>query len=136
MGDRHGFPAKQTIIAARDHVIETNPKLRVVGVHLGSMEKSLNEIAQRLDRYPNFAIDTGGRLEYLMRMPTERVRDFFVKYQDRILCGTDLELIASADISQSVNEWQLTYTRDWMFLATDRTLSLGDKQVRALNLPA
>jgi len=61
----------------------------MVGVHLGSMERDLEGIARRLDRYPNFAVDTAARMEYLMMAPTEKVREFLIKYQDRILYGTD-----------------------------------------------
>jgi hypothetical protein len=63
VGDKPGFPAKNTILEARDHILEQNPKLRMVGVHLGSMEKDLDGIASRFDRYPNFAIDTAARME-------------------------------------------------------------------------
>jgi hypothetical protein len=135
LGDKHGFPSKQSILAARDRVVERNPKLRVVGVHLGSMEKSLGDMAARLDKYPNFAIDMAARMEYLMLMPTDRVRDFLTKYQDRVLYGTDLDLLATADVADAVKDWRATYLRDWKFLATDELVKVGDKQVRGLKLP-
>jgi len=135
VADKPGFPSKQAILAARDRILERNPKLRVVGVHLGSMERSLDDIAQRLDRYPNFAIDMAARMEYLMLMPREQVRNFLIKYQDRILYGTDLDLLATASIPQALKEWQSTYTRDWKFLATDEILNINSKQLRGLNLP-
>jgi predicted TIM-barrel fold metal-dependent hydrolase len=135
LGDKQGFPSKKTILAARDRVLELNPKLRVVGVHLGSMEKSLQDIANRLDRFPNFAIDTAARMEYLMLMPTEEVRSFLIKYQDRVLYGTDLDLLANANVGDSVKDWRSTYIRDWKFLATDETVLLEKKQVRGLKLP-
>lgn len=135
VGGKQGFPSKDTILTARDHVLEQNPKLRVVGVHLGSMEKSLDDIAKRLDKYPNFAIDTAARMEYLMLMPHDQVRDFLVKYQDRILYGTDLDVLADANVSEALKDWQSTYARDWTFLATDKTLLLHGKEVRGLNLP-
>jgi predicted TIM-barrel fold metal-dependent hydrolase len=135
LGDKKGFPSKKTILAARDHVLEQNPKLRVVGVHLGSMEKSLDDMTSHLDRYPNFAIDMAARMEYLMLMPTEQVRSFFIKYQDRVLYGTDLDVLPTADVSESVKEWQETYVRDWKFLATDQMVKVGSRQVRGLKLP-
>jgi predicted TIM-barrel fold metal-dependent hydrolase len=135
VGDKPGFPSKQSILAARDRVIETNPKLRVVGVHLGSMEKSLDDIAQRLDKYPNFAIDTAARMEYLMLPPREQVRNFLIKYQDRVLYGTDLDLLATANATETLKEWQSTYVRDWKFLATNEIVTAGGKQVHGLSLP-
>ena len=79
--NKAGFPAKKTILEARDHILADNPKLRMVGVHMGSVERILDGIASRLDRYPNFAVDTAARIEYLMMAPTEKVRTFFIKYR-------------------------------------------------------
>jgi predicted TIM-barrel fold metal-dependent hydrolase len=130
-----GFPAKKTILEARDHVLAANPKLRIVGVHLGSMEKNLDGIATRLDRYPNFAIDTAARMEYLMLASPEKVRAFLIKYQDRVLYGTDLDLLATADVNEALKDWQSTYARDWRFLATDETLVQDGRKVQGLKLP-
>jgi predicted TIM-barrel fold metal-dependent hydrolase len=135
LGNKQGFPSKQSILEARDRVVEHNPKLRVVGVHLGSMEKNLDDIAARLDKYPNFAIDTAARMQYLMLTPTDKVRDFLVKYQDRVLYGTDLDMTATANVSQTIKDWRATYVRDWKYLATDETLKVGNKEVHGLKLP-
>src|SRR5580700_907860 len=135
VANRPGFPSKQKILEARDHVLGDNPKLRMVGVHLGSMERDLDNIARHFDKYPNFAIDTAARMDYLMLMPPEKVAAFLVKYQDRVLYGTDLDLHADAELSDALTEWQSTYARDWKFLATGETLTVNGKQVHGLNLP-
>jgi len=135
VANRPGFPSKQRILDARDHVLANHPKLRMVGVHLGSMERDLDNIASHLDKYPNFAIDTAARMEYLMLMPPEKVSAFLVKYQDRVLYGTDLDLYSDANVPDELTEWQSRYARDWKFLATGETLSVAGKQVRGLNLP-
>jgi predicted TIM-barrel fold metal-dependent hydrolase len=133
--NKSGFPSKQEILKARDHVLAENPKLRMVGVHLGSMEKNLDDIAAHFDRYPNFAVDMAARMEYLMIAPPEKVRAFLIKYQDRVLYGTDLDLIATADVQESLKEWQSTYARDWRFLATDETFDSDGRKVHGLKLP-
>jgi predicted TIM-barrel fold metal-dependent hydrolase len=135
VANRPGFPSKQRILEARDHVLANNPQLRMVGVHLGSMERDLDNIASHLDRYPNFAIDTAARMEYLMLMPPEKVSAFLIKYQDRVLYGTDLDLDPDAKVPDELTEWQSRYTRDWKFLATSETLTVKGKQVHGLNLP-
>jgi predicted TIM-barrel fold metal-dependent hydrolase len=99
------------------------------------MEKDLDNIAAHLDRYPNFAVDTAARMEYLMIAPPEKVRAFLIKYQDRVLYGTDLDLIATADTQESLKEWQATYVRDWKFLATDETFVSEGRTVHGLKLP-
>jgi predicted TIM-barrel fold metal-dependent hydrolase len=135
LGNKPGYLSKQTILAARDHVLAENHNLRMVGVHLGSMEKSLLDIAKHLDQYPNFAIDTAARMDYLMLTPGEDVRNFLIKYQDRVVYGTDLDLTQKDDITEAVREWQSAYARDWKYLATDETLTVMGKQVRGLSLP-
>lgn len=133
--NKPGFPSKQEILRARDHVLEMNPHLRMVGVHLGSMEKDLDNIARHFDQYPNFAIDMAARMEYLMLTPRDKVRAFLVKYQDRVLYGTDLDLLPDANVGNELKDWESTYARDWKFLATDQMLDYNGKKIRGLSLP-
>jgi predicted TIM-barrel fold metal-dependent hydrolase len=128
-------PRKEIILAARDHLLAENPKLRVVGAHLGSMETDVAEIAKRFDRYPNFAVDTAARMEYLMLAPREKVRNFLIRYQDRVVYGTDLEFLANETTPDALKDWQDTYARDWKFLATDQTLQLRGREIQGLKLP-
>ncbi len=129
-------PQKATILAARDHLLAEYPQLRVVGAHLGSMETDVDQIARRLDRYPNFAVDTAARVPYLMLQPRDKVRAFLIKYQDRILYGTDLELLPGDDAQKKLNWWRESYARDWRFFATDDVLDYNGQPVRGLALPA
>jgi hypothetical protein len=87
---RRDIPTYEEILAARDRILMLYPRLHVVGAHLGSLERDLAGLATRLDRYPNFAIDTAARVLDLAHHDRAVVRDFFAKYQDRILWGTDL----------------------------------------------
>ena len=61
MFNKPEFPSHQQLIAARDHVVEKHPNLRIVGAHLGSLEYDVDEVAARFDRYPNFAVDISAR---------------------------------------------------------------------------
>ncbi len=90
MFNRPEAPSHAALIAARDRVMEKHPSLRVIGAHLGSLEHDVDEVAARLDRYPNFAVDISARLGDLARQPSAKVRRFFERYQDRILFGTDV----------------------------------------------
>ena len=135
VANKPGFPSKQRILEARDHVLANNPELRMVGVHLGSMERDLDNVARHLDTYPNLAVDTAARMEYLMMAPTKKVRAFLIKYQDRVLYGTDLDLLTTANLPDALKDWESTYARDWMFLATGDAFRVEGKQVHGLNLP-
>lgn len=129
------WPSKAAILAARDHFLAENPKLRVVGAHLGSMETDVDEIAKRFDRYPNFAVDTAARIEYLMMQPRDKVRAFLIKYQDRVLYGTDLVVMPKDDTKKALTEWNDTYARDWKFFATNKTVEVKGRKVQGLELP-
>ena len=128
-------PAKETILAARDHILERHPKLRVVGAHLGSMEDNVDEIAKRLDRYSNFAVETAARVPDLMLQPTEKVREFLIKYQGRVLYGTDLSLMPSQQPEEVVKEWKAIYARDWKYFATDEIVEYAGRRIQGLALP-
>jgi predicted TIM-barrel fold metal-dependent hydrolase len=127
-------PSKATILTARDHLLAAHPKLRVIGAHLGSMETDVDEIARALDRYPNFAVDTAARMEYLIIQPREKVRQFMFKYQDRILYGTDLDFIGGESAETAIEVWRATYARDWKFLATDEEVEYRGRH-EGLKLP-
>ncbi|MGO8790469.1 MAG: amidohydrolase family protein [Terriglobia bacterium] len=129
------WPSKAAILAARDHFVEVNPHLRVVGAHLGSMEVDVDQIAQRFDRYPNFAVDTAARVTYFMLQPRDKVRAFLIKYQDRVLYGTDLGAMPKDNTEQALKEWKDTYERDWKFFATDQTVAYKGHTYQGLALP-
>lgn len=128
-------PRKITIIQARDHMLEENPNLRVVGAHLGSLETNLDEIGRRFDRYPNFAVDVAARTVYLTMQPREKTRQFFIKYQDRILYGTDLELFARENILSAERTWEKQYATDWAFFSSDQVVEYEGRKVQGLALP-
>jgi predicted TIM-barrel fold metal-dependent hydrolase len=129
------WPSKAAILAARDHLVAENPKLRVIGAHLGSMEANVNEMAQRFDHYANFAVDTAARVPYFMIQPRDKVRAFLIKYQDRILYATDLVVLPKDDTDKALAEWNATYARDWRFFATDERVEYKGHSYQGLALP-
>ena len=128
-------PKKATIIQARDHMLGENPQLRVVGAHLGSLETSLDEIARRFDRYPNFAVDTAARTVYLTLQPREKARQFLIKYQDRVVYGTDLDFFGRQDASATEKDWAQQYALDWAFFSSARKVMYRGREVEGLALP-
>ncbi len=135
MSKRPGVPSKEAILAARDHMLAMNPGLRVVGAHLGSMEEGIDQIAVRFDRYPNFAVDTAARVMSLVIQPREKVRSFILKYQDRIVYGTDLGFAAGKSEQTAVQDWEKRYGLDWRFFATDDKFTYQGHPAEGLKLP-
>ena len=128
-------PKKKEILEARDHLLAQHPKLRVVGAHLGSMEDDLEGLSERLDRYPNFAVDTAARVIHLVVMPKEKVRTFLLKYQDRVLYATDLEFLKDETAQDVPKEWEDQYARDWRYFATSDSFEYQGHKVQGLALP-
>ena len=132
-----GFPSYDEQIAARDRMLARHPKLRVVGAHLASLEWSLTELAKRLDRFPNLAVDTAGRIVDLQLLDSDEVREFVIKYQDRILYATDQGIKPDSDSQKIVARLHQRWVNDWTYLATDseQTVRGIDHPVRGLKLP-
>lgn len=128
--------SKEEILKARDHVLEENPHLRVVGAHLGSMESNFNELGEHLDRYPNFAVDLAARMPYLMMQPRATMIAFVTQYQDRLLYGTDLGFHPGEKAQDAIKDWENYYARDWRFLATNDLIEYHGQKVQGLALPA
>lgn len=128
-------------IKARDHVLDKHPRLRFVGCHLGSLEYDVDELAKRLDKYPNLAVDLAERIMHFQIQDREKVRKFILKYQDRILYGTDIELgLVGPDTTEArMKGIDNVYRQDYRYFATAEdveapTVKPGFK-VRGLELP-
>jgi hypothetical protein len=132
-------------VAARDVMLERHPRLKVVGCHLGSLEYDVDELARRLDRYPNLAVDLAARMVHLQIQPRDKVRAFVLKYQDRLLYGTDLEFgggtaEAGPTTDQALARIAAAYQLDATWLATDQQVDVAKARAgftsRGLALPA
>ncbi len=133
------FPSYEEQMAARDRMLEKNPEMVFVGCHLASIEWSVDELAKFLDRFPNASVDMAarmGQMFYQTREDREKVRNFCIKYQDRLLYGTDIidRGGSKESFQKSLHE---TWMRDWEYLVTDNvmTSSLIDGEFQGLKLP-
>ena len=134
MFGKPGAPDKDAILAARDRVLARFPKLRVVGCHLGSDEDDLEQLARRLDAYPNFAVDTAVRVRYFARGDRDQVREFLTRYQDRILYATDFSL-RDGDPAAAAKALQAMHDRDRAFFSGDKRMDYAGHPTRGLALP-
>jgi len=141
--NKPAYPSHAAIIAARDRIMEKHPTLVVVGAHLGSLEHDLEAMAQRLDRYPHFYIEVSARTKNLARHPSDKVRAFMTKYQDRILYGLDASWMpylgnrppTDKERSAHLNLIELRYRADYDYYAGQGELTYDGRKVEALNLP-
>jgi predicted TIM-barrel fold metal-dependent hydrolase len=83
-----GFPHRDGLLAALNRVLERHPRTIFISAHLASNAEDLATVGQWLDRYPNLWVEIASRIAELGRQPFT-ARRFFLKYQERILFGTD-----------------------------------------------
>ena len=136
MHGRADAPSKEDILRARDRIAVRYPKLRVVGCHLGSNEEDLEALAGRLDRIPNFAVDLAARIRYFAAGDRAKSQAFLVKYQDRIVYGTDFTLAPGGDDERAWGNLAATHDRDWQYLSSSDTMTYNRREVQGLGLPA
>jgi predicted TIM-barrel fold metal-dependent hydrolase len=82
------FPSKESLLAARDRMFAKHPHTTFVALHMANWPENLDYVSHMLDTLPNVMVEFGAREAELGRQPF-RAREFFVKYQDRIMFGTD-----------------------------------------------
>lgn len=134
------IPQWETIIDARDRWIEKNPELTIIGAHMGSMSHDVDLVAERLEKYPNFYVETAARFGDLAGQDSRKVRSFFHQYQDRILFGTDYanslpeDQLDQSSLSEEKKRLESNYQLLWNYTSTTDSLIIRNQNTRGLGL--
>lgn len=134
------MPSWEAQMAARDRMVAAHPGLHFIGVHLASQERDVGELAAFLDRFPNAVVDVAariGQLQYQSQKDRERVRRFFIKYQDRILYGSDMAQAPDQDGAALGKEAEGVWRMHWRYFNTADSFKVSDldRPVKGLALP-
>ncbi len=134
------MPTYEEQMAARDRMLDRNPKIKFMGAHMASLEWSVDRLAAFFDRYPNAVVDLAarmGQVQFQSNQDREKVRRFFIRYQDRLLYGTDTAQNAKDKGQELRREAHETWLRDWRYLNTEETFKDPelDAPVHGLGLP-
>ena len=134
------YPTYEEQIIARDNVLVNNPDLKFCGCHFASLEWSVEEIAKRLDKFPNMMVDTAERTSHLQHRAVtepEVIRDFVMKYQDRIIYGTDIIDDNSMSDEELKRHQKAIWDRHWKYFTTSdmQTSPKVSKPFKGLGLP-
>ena len=78
----------EQLMQQQDDLLTENPDTTFIIPHVGSYAENLAWVGAQLDKHPNMYIDTAARNNLIGRQPYT-AREFFIKYQDRILFGSD-----------------------------------------------
>jgi len=147
-GDTNKFPPWKELLESLNRVIARHPKTTFVCVHFGNNAEELDWVDQSLSRYPNMMADLAARIPEIGRHDPEKVRRLFIKYQDRILFGTDFQVYNRLILGSSGNEppptdadAEVFFAKEWRWLETrDRdwphmTPIQGDWTISSIGLP-
>lgn len=123
-------PSYEQLMAVRDRFVARHPRLAFDGAHMASLEWSVDELARFLDRFPHAMVDLAARMSQVQAQSNAdhaKVRAFFVKYQDRLMYGTDLTDSPPDPHARAQNppatgdfirEADTVWRADWRYLAT------------------
>jgi hypothetical protein len=120
------YPTYEDQINARDRFVEKYPNMRFVGAHLGSLEWDVDELAKRLDKFHNMAVDMAARIPHLQhqtKLDRKKVREFLIRYQDRIIYATDSGISTDSNAENEKRDLHNTWINDWKYFVTDNTLT-------------
>ena len=108
-------PGWEELMQQRNRVVGKHRRTNFIGAHMASHLNSLDELSALLDEYPNLFAECGARLRFFYRFSPDALRAFYLKYQDRVLFGTDAWLIADEKPLQSASSLQAWKERQMRF---------------------
>ena len=87
-GDTTRYPKWDIVMQEQWNIFRNHPNTIFINVHLGWMGNDLERLSTHLDEFPNVYTEIATVIAELGRQP-RFAREFFIKYQDRILFGKD-----------------------------------------------
>ncbi len=106
-------PSHEELMQQRERLLARHPGTNFIGAHLGMNPDDLEYAAHLLDTYPNYYVDMSSVVQELGREPYS-VRRFFIRYQDRILFGTDGGFGLRADADDGEDDHEAADANGWV----------------------
>ena len=104
-----GGPTFEQLMEERDNLFRRHPNTLFIAAHFGWHANDLARAARMLDEFPNVMVEVGAVLYDFGRQP-RATREFFTRYQDRVLFGKD-----SYQPSEYPYFWRVFETSDEYF---------------------
>lgn len=96
--DRSKYPPLETLFEQVNNVYRKFPEVKFVAVHVAGYSENLKAVSRWLDELPNLSVDTAARIGELGKHDAGEGHEFFTKYQDRIMFGTDMAYWSECDV--------------------------------------
>ena len=130
-GDSGKYPHYNDLYSQIDNVLAKHPNLNLCLAHFFFCSENPEKIENMFAKYKNFTVDItpGGEMYIGFNKRYEYFKDFFAKYQDRIIFGTDM------DFTPHLEAGVWLCDRVYRFLATDEIISsFDDHMIKGLKL--
>lgn len=123
--DKSKFPTLETLFSQVNNVYRKFTGVNFVAVHVAGYAENIKEVGRWLDELPNLSIDTAARIGELGKHSAQDGHDFFNKYQDRIMFGTDMAYWEGCEVQGAgpcknftMEENKHFYDIHWRYLQT------------------
>jgi predicted TIM-barrel fold metal-dependent hydrolase len=116
-------PPNEVIEKARENMHRKHPKTRFVNAHMAMLYYDPQKLAAFLDKYPNADVELSATFQDLGRAP-RLWREFIIKYQDRVLMGSDGNPTRGAD-EFWIPHWRTLETYDEYFYHPAQIRTVG-----------
>lgn len=126
-----GYPSLKEVYNQVFEVLERFPKLNVTFAHFFFLAEHPEVLEQIFAKFSNVAVDLtpGSEMYDGFDRQHQRYREFFEKYADRILYGTDVSFPKSMDY------WDNLSDSVYRVLTSDDLIQVHSVKCRGLNLP-
>lgn len=142
------WPSWEELFQQYERRVARHPRTTFIGAHFGNAAEYPERVGQMFARYPNLVIDTAARVPEFGRHDARRMREFFVRWQDRILFGSDtgidedgLSLGSHGRERDQVAQAPAFFRAHWSYFETSRrrmatpTPIQGSWTIDGINLP-
>ena len=131
------YPPLEDFYANIERVLDKHPRLNISMAYFYFLSDQIEQAEKTLDKYPFVRFDlTPGREMYenFSKRPDEW-HDFFIKYQDRILYGTDNGWGGTTDENEKYELAKLNASVQHRFLQTADVFEGYGFTIKGINLP-
>ncbi len=138
--DIRKFPTENYLQAELDWLLRKHRNLTVIAPHMMGDLEEIEKLERMMESHPNLWLDTAVLLQDplwldLSETRIEGIRNFFIKYSDRILFGSDAIIYHAGRRIQAIREIGKCYKYYRQWLEGDEIFYINEKPRPGLNLP-
>jgi predicted TIM-barrel fold metal-dependent hydrolase len=112
------YPRKTELLERRNNLVRQHPNTIFILPHFANYSENISYVSKLLDENPNVYIDFSARLDEIGRQPYSS-RDFFMRYQDRIIFGADMPSNIESSVEMYRTYFRFLETFDESFYSPD-----------------